>query len=176
MRLISRRRHHAMHARLQIPIRPKLQNIRNIHRNTPRVRLHPLPAPIRRQNLQRGDRLSEKQRQRPEVRVALRVHVLELCVLFCGARVVDHVAQVAVGDVIVLVAIGERVFRQFEHERDEREQFLHGVLRDVALERLDFGAVVFDYGRVGAGQLGGEFEDVVHFDVVAEAWEDFDGA
>ena len=89
---------------------------------------------------------------------------------------VDHVAQVAVGDVVVLVPVCERVFGELEHERDEREQFLHGVLRDVALEGLDFGTVVLDYGWVGAGEFGGEFEDVVHFDVVAEAGEDFDGA
>ena len=46
----------------------------------------------------------------------------------------------------------------------------------MALEGLDFLAVVLDDGRMIACELRGEFEDVVHFDVVAEAWEDFDGA
>ena len=176
MRLIRRRRHHAMHARLQVPVRPELQHVRDVHRDAPRVRLHPLPTAVRRQDLQRRDRLPEQQRQRPEVRVTLRVHVLEFGVFLRRARVVDHVAEMAVRDVVVFVSVGERVFRQFQHERDEGEQFPHGVLRDVALEGLDFGAVVLDDGRVGAGELRREFEDVVHFDVVAEAREDFDGA
>lgn len=70
----------------------------------------------------------------------------------------------------------QRVFRHVQHERYQREQLAHGVLRNVALEALDFLAVLVDYRRMRAGQFGREFEHVVHFDVVPEAWEDFDGA
>lgn len=176
MRLISRRRHNAVHAGLQIPVRPELQHIGNIDRDAAGVRFHPLPTPIRRQNLQRRDRLPEQQRQRAEVRVPLRVHVLELRILLCRARVVQHVPQMAVRDIIVLVPVRQRVLRQFEHKRDQRQQLLHRVLRDVALETLNFLAVLVDDIRVRARELGREFEDVVHLDVVAQAREDFDAA
>jgi hypothetical protein len=43
----------------------------------------------------------------------------------------------------------------------------------VALEGFDFFAVLLDDFWMGASELRDEFEDVVHLDIVAQAWEDF---
>lgn len=108
--------------------------------------------------------------------MALGVDVLELCVHLRRPSVVQHVPEMTIGDVVVLVPVRQGILWHLEHERDQREELLHGILGDVALEALDLLTVLLDDFRVRARQLRDEFEDVVHLDVVAEARENFDGA
>lgn len=85
-----------MDTRFQEPVRQETQAIRDIDRDTSRIRLDPLPLLTRRADLQRRDGLSEQEREGTEIRVALDPDVVEQGVLAGGAFVVFHVAQVAV--------------------------------------------------------------------------------
>lgn len=62
MRLVRRRRNDPVDRTLEIPIRPELERIGNIHRNAAGQGLDILPLPLGRFDLQRCDRLAEEKR------------------------------------------------------------------------------------------------------------------
>lgn len=59
VRLVRRRRVHAVYARLDQPARQRRQGVARVDRDRPVLRLHPPPPTRRVLDLQRGDRLSE---------------------------------------------------------------------------------------------------------------------
>lgn len=65
------------------------------------------------------------------------------------------------------MAFRQGAFRQLQHERNEREQLLHRILRDVALEGLDLLAVLLDDFGMRSRKLWDELEDIVHLDIVS---------
>lgn len=67
---------------------------------------------------------------------------------------VDHVSEMAIRDVVIFVAIGQIIFREFEDDGDEYKEFLDCVFGDVALEFLNRWAVLLDNGRLGAFEFG----------------------
>jgi hypothetical protein len=70
--------------------------------------------------------------------------------------VVDHVAEVAVGDVVPGVAAGEVVFGKFQDDGDEGQEFLDGVRGDVFLKFFDGRAVGGDDGGLRAFEFAVE--------------------
>lgn len=77
---------------LQIPVGPKLQHIRDIHSDTPRIRLDILPFSFWRQHLQRRHRLSEQQRQTSKICMSFGVNILVLCILLWSSCSINHVS------------------------------------------------------------------------------------
>lgn len=108
--------------------------------------------------------------------MASRVDILILLVLLRSSGTVDHIPQMTITDILVAVPVRQIVFWKFENDRNQRQQFLHNVFRNHALELLDCGTVLVDDIWMAPLQLWQVFEDVVHFDVITQAGEEFDSA
>lgn len=74
----------------------------------------------------------------------LRIDVLVQLVFFRRASAVDHISKMAVGHVVVLMAIREVIFRELEDQSDEYEQLLYNILGNLALESLNLLSVLVD--------------------------------
>jgi hypothetical protein len=83
----------------------------------------------------------------------LRVQILILSVLLRSPMMINHVSKMAVGNIVVLVAIGKSVLRKLQDDRNQDEQLLNGVFCDVTLEFLYDGTVLVDDGWLGSFEL-----------------------
>ncbi|KIH86865.1 hypothetical protein SPBR_08101 [Sporothrix brasiliensis 5110] len=170
VRLVGRRGDDAVDAALQEAVGQKLQRVGHVDRDAAVERLDPAPAAVGAAHLQGGDGLAEQEREAPKVGVALDPDVVELGVVGGAAVVVLHVAQVAVGQLVVAVVGGQGVLGQLEDQGKEHEQLADDVVVDVAGKVLNLGPVGRDHGRMGPLGVGGdELGDVVDFRVVGDA-------
>lgn len=173
MSLIVWRCNNTVYRGLQVAACPELQHVGNVDCDASWMWLYPSPRAIRHPYLKSSNRLSKKQCKASKVCVAARVQILELLILFRSPSSVYHVPQVAVAQVIILVAFREVILGQFKRDRDQNEEFLHDIFRDVTLELLDLGSMLVDDIRLAPLQLREEFENVVHLNVVPKTWEEF---
>ena len=82
----------------------------------------------------------------------------------------------ALAHIIVLMALRERVLRHLQHNRNQDEQLLHDIFRNLALESLDLLAVLFDDVRTITVQLGQVLEHIQHLDIIRFARQDLAAA
>jgi hypothetical protein len=79
-------------------------------------------------------------------------------------------------DVVVLVSVGQIVLGKLQNNGDKDEELLYDVFCDVPLELFNLPAVLVDDSRLCAFQLRDEFEDIVHFNIISQTWEELDRA
>lgn len=110
----------AMDAGFDQPASERRQGVARVDGDGGVLRPDPFPLALRVENLERGNRLTEEERDRAEVSVARRVQIADLLIVLGAARSIVHVPQVVLAFHIVLVVAHELVFvRELEEESEE---------------------------------------------------------
>lgn len=81
--------------------------------------------------------------------------------LVLRAHVVDHIPQVVVGALVVVVGVCQECLRQLQDYGHEHEQLARDLVEEFAVETGDFGVVFFyDFVAGEIGPVGSVFGDV----------------
>lgn len=105
-------------------------------------RLDPLPLALGSANLQAGNVLGEEQGQTPKVGVAALGVRLGAIPFVLGAHIVDHVAEMVVRDLVIVVGVEKIVLGQLENDRDQNKHFADHLIKDFAVEAGDLVVVL----------------------------------
>lgn len=126
MRLVIRRRVHAVDAALQVAARDGAQRVADVDGDGRVLRLDPLPLALRVEDLQRRDGLPEEEGDGSEVGVPWCEERADALVLLGRARLVVHVAQVVLALFVVDVVADELLLvGELEHDGEEAEELVY---------------------------------------------------
>lgn len=131
-----------MQSERALTIGEESQSVSGVAGDTTLDRLDPFPLAFRRADLQARDVLGEEQGQTAKVGVSALGVRLGTIPLVLRADVVDHVPEVVVGLLVIIVGVGQVILGQFEDDGNQHKQFADHLLPQVAVERGDLVVVL----------------------------------
>jgi hypothetical protein len=84
-----------------------------------------------------------------------------------------HVSKMAVGFLLIAVMLQEVIFRQLEHDSEQRQQFSYNLIVDMLREDFDLVPVLPNHFRLRPLVCRDKFRDIKDFSIVEDSWPNF---
>lgn len=107
-------------------------------------RLDPFPLSLRGTDLQTGNVLGEQHGQAAKVGVAALGIGLGTIPFILAPDIVDHVPEMVVRVLVIVMRVGQVVLRQLEDDGDEHEELSNHLFPEIAMEGSDLVIVLTD--------------------------------